>query len=115
MAPRIPQNLIDSALALGALTQSDTVLYMFAPTDRGMPDAFIVTTREFVAPLGGGFKRYLFARDYSLSLRLNPDGGFLVISDTATGVADTIYRTLQGQEQRVLLQALSAALPKDST
>jgi serine/threonine-protein kinase len=115
MAPRIPANLIDSALALGALTPGDTALYVFAPAGGGMTDAFIVTTRDMVAPVGGGFKRYPIARDYSLNLRLNPDGGFLVITDPVSGVADTIYRKLAGQEQRVLLQALAAALPKDSS
>jgi hypothetical protein len=115
MAPRIPANLIDSARALGALTPGDTALYVFAPAGGGMTDAFIVTTRDMVAPVGGGFKRYPIARDYSLNLRLNPDGGFLVITDPVSGVADTIYRKLAGQEQRVLLQALAAALPKDSS
>jgi serine/threonine-protein kinase len=110
MAPRIPADLIDSAITLGSLTPADTVVYVFAPAGKGMTDAFIVTTREMVASVGGTTRRYSVDRDYSVSLRLNPDGGFLVISDTATGVADTIYRTMTGQEQRVLMQALSTTV-----
>ena len=53
MAPRIPADIIDSAIALGAVTPADTVQYVFAPAGKGMTDAFIVTTREMVAPVGG--------------------------------------------------------------
>jgi len=115
MAPRIPSNLVDSAVALGALTPADTAIYIFAPAGQGNARCLHRHHPRVRGALGGTFKHYLIAHDYSLSLRLNPDGGFLVIADTATGVADTIYRTLAGQEQRALLQALSTALRRDST
>jgi hypothetical protein len=114
MAPRIPADILDSAITLGAVTPADTVLYVFAPAGMGMTDAFIITTRDMVGRVGGTHRRYPIERDYSVSLRLNPDGGFLVISDTTVGSADTIYRTMSGQEQRVLVQALSTTLNDDN-
>ncbi len=112
MAPRIPADLVDSATALGAVTPSDTVLYIFAPAGRGMTDAFIVTTRDMIARMEGTSRRYPLERDYAVNLNLNPDGGFLVLSDSATGVTDTIYRTMTGLEQQVLRRALSATLQR---
>ena len=115
ISPNIPQSLLDSARAVGRLTERDTVLYIFAPHGQGLSDAFIVTTRDLVAVKQGAPKRYPVADDYDLDVKLTPDNGFLLVKLPARGVSDTVYSRLSGLELQVLrlsLQRAFAQLPK---
>ncbi|MBP2647389.1 MAG: protein kinase [Gemmatimonadetes bacterium] len=114
MAPRIPATIIDSAIGLGALTPADTVQYVFAPAGMGVPGAFIVTTREMVALPGGRVRRYPISGNADIDLRLHNRSGYLIISDTALGVKDTVYRTMSGRELRILIGALGRTLRADT-
>ena len=114
MVPRIPAAIIDSAIALGALTPTDTVQYVFAPSGMGVPGAFIVTTQEMVALAGGRVRRYPISGNSRVDLRLSNRRGYMIISDTALGVTDTVYRTISGRELRILMGALGRTLRPDS-
>jgi hypothetical protein len=106
LSPLIPPVLVDSARAMGALTDRDTLLYVFAPHSHGLADAFFVTNRDMVAVKGGVIKRYAIADDYDLDLRLTPGHGYLLVNLPARQLADTVYSTLSGLELQVMTLSL---------
>jgi hypothetical protein len=110
MAPMIPAPILDSARASGFLAESDTVLYLFAPHGLGLGDALYVTTRDFVAVRNGAPRRYPREVDYSIDLRRTDKQGLLTFSHPETNQTDTIYATMSGVEQQVLLLALRRVL-----
>jgi hypothetical protein len=110
MAPLIPPAVLDSLHTLGALTASDTALYVYVQHGHGVRDAVVVTSRDLVVAGGGTPRRYANAADYHIDLRRTSGQGFLIVRLPGATAADTIYRGLSGLELRVLGLALSRTL-----
>jgi serine/threonine-protein kinase len=110
MAPMIPAPMLDSARAGGFLAADDTLLYLFAPHERGLGDALFVTTRDLIAVTGGVPRRYPRAADYRIDLRRTDQQGVLTFTHPETKATDTVYHAMTGVEQQVLLLALRRVL-----
>ncbi len=109
-APAIPEAVLDSARTLGALTERDTVLYVFAPNGHGMKDALVVTPEDLVVVGGGTPRRYAHA-DYVLVVaRTNRRG--LIILRLPNDARDTVYHSITGLEQQILELGMRRALPR---
>ncbi len=109
-APAIPEAVLDSARTLGALTERDTVLYVFAPNGHGMKDALVVTPEALVVVGGGTPRRYAHS-DYVLVVaRTNRRG--LIILRLPNDARDTVYHSITGIEQQVLELGMRRALPR---
>jgi hypothetical protein len=110
MAPMIPGPILDSARVSGFLAEGDTVLYLFAPHGLGLSDALYVTTRDFVTVHDGAPRRYSRGIDFKIDLRRTDKQGLLTFTHPVTGQSDTIYHSMSGVEQQVLLLALRRVL-----
>ncbi|MEZ4586749.1 MAG: hypothetical protein R2909_10145 [Gemmatimonadales bacterium] len=106
LAPAIPESILDSALAAGYLTPSDSVRYVFVPNGGGFREGLLVTRTEFVVPSGASARRYPRAPDMQLNFNWQNDHGFLILRYAAPARSDTIYRFTSGPA----LQAANVAL-----
>jgi tRNA A-37 threonylcarbamoyl transferase component Bud32 len=109
-APAIPAAVLDSARTLAALTERDTVVYVFAPNGHGMKDALVVTPEDLVVVGGGTPRRYAHS-DYVLVVaRTNRRG--LIILRLPNDARDTVYHSITGLEQQILELGMRRALPE---
>jgi len=107
-SPNIPEAIIDSGRMLGALGDTDSVRYVFAPNGHGVRDAIFATADELVIVTDGRSRRYPHD-DYVLLLaRTNRRG--LIILKLPDAPPDTVYHEITGLEQQVLELGLRRAL-----
>lgn len=100
-APMIPTAMLDSARAFGALTDRDTVLYLFAPHGRGMRDALLATPTDLVILTDSAFRRYPHDTFTLLLARTNREG-YVILKFRGGTPPDTVYHSISGLEQQIL-------------
>ncbi len=110
MAPAIPPAVLDSARRLAALTDQDTVLYVFATNGHGVMDAVVVTTEGLVALRDGEPRRYLNADDFDINLVRTNRRGLVLLTVKATKHVDTLFHQISGLEQQIFELGLRRTL-----
>ncbi len=108
-APAIPPAILDSARALGALTERDTALYIFAPAGKGVQDAVIATATELIVLAGGPPHRYPHD-GFTLMLARTNRQGYVILRVPGGAAPDTLYRDISGLEQQILELGLRRAV-----
>lgn len=107
----VPPGLVEEALADGSLLAGETVRYAFVPGNSSWSEALLLTKDALIRRTPQGPRRHPLG-DLSINLYFNGTTRGLIITDPATGVPDTLYRSLSGAELGALTSAV--AMTRDS-
>ncbi|MGH7731387.1 MAG: serine/threonine-protein kinase, partial [Candidatus Eiseniibacteriota bacterium] len=116
-APHIPDSVVVSLRAAGAVPRGDTLVYVFAPHGASARDALIITDRHVIELSSAGPRRYArggvevrYGITFGVRKRLH--GAVVLIA--AGGRHDTVFAELSPRELYELGRALAALEPADS-
>ncbi|MEI2719987.1 MAG: serine/threonine-protein kinase [Gemmatimonadales bacterium] len=107
----VPPALLEEARADGSLQAGELVRYAFVPGNAAWNEGLLLTNDAVIRRTPQGPRRHPLG-DLNINLYFNGTTRGLIIIDPATGVPDTLYRSLSGAELGALTSAL--AIPKDS-
>ncbi|MBP6443366.1 MAG: serine/threonine protein kinase [Gemmatimonadales bacterium] len=104
----VPPALLEEARADGSLQADELVRYAFVPGNSAWNEGLLLTKDAVIRRTPQGPRRHPLG-DLSINLYFNGKTRGLIILDPATGVPDTLYRSLSGAELGALTSALAIA------